>query len=373
MIECSELPIREIKRAELQWERRLHRKTGTDINRAGLGQMLQEVREVENISSQDIKGLASRIKRRKHADANDLIKLSYGFQQSAENISEFVRITGAINVIVKEFTGNDSDLQQLAGECLCNLTLGEEVCCERVVTFAGTYLITFLENLNNRVLNNICIWTLQNIIASGPKAMKAIHSKGIVASLQRLLAEAPDSELLDEVLLTLELMLDYEDSCLSKAFILTRMLPEVLTKPCRLNGLKLLYKCLKLTNFETLDNHIAQLVVDRCVENLVPVAEKKDPSSYHVTIILCVRILANLIALSESCLEKLINECVNGRISFCDLFQFCSNDGQDRVCREMLWLFGNIYKSASKQQMNRFLEHDNFTKNLAVPRVLLLD
>jgi hypothetical protein len=95
----------------------------------------------EVLTEKDVNGLCSRIKRRKHATAKDIVKLSNAFIQSNTNISAFVKTTGAINILVKELTGLDKSQQLLAAQCFCNLTLGDEVCCSKVATFAGSYLM----------------------------------------------------------------------------------------------------------------------------------------------------------------------------------------------------------------------------------------
>lgn len=96
------------------------------------------------LTEKDVVGLCSRIKRRKRATAEDLQKLCNAFIQSEANISAFIKVTGAINVIIKEFTGSDRTQQLFAAQCLCNLSLGDEACCSKVATFAGSYLMIFI-------------------------------------------------------------------------------------------------------------------------------------------------------------------------------------------------------------------------------------
>jgi hypothetical protein len=105
----------------------------------------------EIVNEQDIHGLCSRIKRRKRADESDLRRLANSFIQSEENIICFLKVTGAINVIVKEFTSNDRDQQLLAAQCLCNLSLGNDISCTKVSVFAGSYLMLFLVNINDKI------------------------------------------------------------------------------------------------------------------------------------------------------------------------------------------------------------------------------
>lgn len=135
--------------------RAVRRNDNIDSQRIGVGEIKHLITEMENITEMDIAGLASRIKRRRNADEPDLIRLSQAFLQSTENIRAFINITGALNVIVKELTGNDSNRKLLACECLCNMSLGPENCCEKVSMAAGSYLLMFLDSSNRRLAVNI--------------------------------------------------------------------------------------------------------------------------------------------------------------------------------------------------------------------------
>uniref|UniRef100_A0A1Q3EW63 Uncharacterized protein n=1 Tax=Culex tarsalis TaxID=7177 RepID=A0A1Q3EW63_CULTA len=365
IVPVPELRIREQNRNEVRWERHLHRKAELDVNRANLGEMLQEVAAIECVTPQEVKGLASRIKRRKHADLRDLVKLSYGFQQSGENISEFVRITGAINVVVKELTGHDSDRQLLAAECLCNLSLGDEVCCERVATFAGTYLVTLVENLNNRRLATTCMWTLQNMISSGTKSIKILNSQGIIPSLVHLLEDLEKDDLLAEVLLAVELILDHELTFISLETIHASILPLVSSKDPQLNSLKVIYKALWLTRFETLDVGTAPQIVQHVVRQLV-----RARAANGAEVILSVRILANLVTINDGCVEASIDLCLQFNFKFSTLFNLFAEDGQVAICREILWLVGNMSKVGKYFQ--RYLAYDNFVGCVTFPKALLV-
>jgi hypothetical protein len=129
--------------SELRNNRREKRKEHQEFNRL---QAFEAARFIESeiLTEKDIAGLSSRIKRRKHATAEDLVKLSNAFIQSEKNITAFIKTTGAINILVKEFTGNDKSRQLLALQCLCNLSLGDEACCSKIATFTGSYLMIIL-------------------------------------------------------------------------------------------------------------------------------------------------------------------------------------------------------------------------------------
>lgn len=60
---------------------------------------------LQTFNNADILAIANQIKRKRHAPPTELMKLSHAFLQSIENISYFVKITGALAVIIKEMTG----------------------------------------------------------------------------------------------------------------------------------------------------------------------------------------------------------------------------------------------------------------------------
>ena len=98
-------------------------------------------------TEKDISGMAQRIKRRKHADENDLVSLGKAFIQNETLINHFLSIPGALHVVIKEFTDFQSH-QVLAAETLCNISLGNAVCCEKLTSAAGTYLTIYILNTN---------------------------------------------------------------------------------------------------------------------------------------------------------------------------------------------------------------------------------
>lgn len=131
------------KTAELRSNRRMKLRKHQGFNRMKAFDSNRFV-ESEVLTEKDVAGLCSRIKRRKHATEQDLRKLSNAFIQSAANITAFIKTTGAINIIIKEFTGSDRSQQLLAAQCLCNLSLGDETCCLKIATFTGSYLMIFI-------------------------------------------------------------------------------------------------------------------------------------------------------------------------------------------------------------------------------------
>lgn len=130
---------------------RANRHQNLDAVRLGLGTIADEVKQLDYISVKDVLGLAGRIKRRRKADEQDLLRLSRAFLQEEANITAFTNTPGALNVLIKELTGNEMDLQIMSCECLCNLSLGPEVACNKVALAASSYLMTFLDSTSPRL------------------------------------------------------------------------------------------------------------------------------------------------------------------------------------------------------------------------------
>lgn len=83
--------------------RNKQRNETADVGRDGVKEIAQNL---ENFTINDFTNLAAQIKRKRCADERDLSRLAQAFIQDLENIIAFVDIPGALNVIVKELTGN---------------------------------------------------------------------------------------------------------------------------------------------------------------------------------------------------------------------------------------------------------------------------
>ncbi|XP_053676590.1 uncharacterized protein LOC128726787 [Anopheles nili] len=364
--------IRVQKRNELKWDQKTHRKKELDRNRAGLGELHHSFAAIEPISEQEIKGLAGRIKRRKRCDPLDLVRLSYGFQQSRENISHFIRITGAINVIVKELTGHDYNLQLLAAECLCNLSLGDEVCCEKIANFAGTYLIAVSENPNCRPLQQTCLWTIQNIVGSSPKGSEVLFSQGLVEVLIRLLSAVTIDEAAEDIMLTLELALNYETE--SKPTTLTQIAQCFVGKELQPSSLRLLYKCYSVMATESLLHASSGHIIRQCL-NFLSTVTRPHIRSQAAPILLCIRILAHHVVASSNYIDVILRYLLQiNSLKFSVLFNECAAEGMIPICKEFLWFLGQLHCHGGNDELELFksyLMFDNFVEQLSVPEALL--
>ncbi|XP_067624407.1 uncharacterized protein mRpL27 isoform X1 [Eurosta solidaginis] len=156
-----------------------------DALRFGLGEIHAQVEELNNITVKDVLGLVKRIKRRKHASVEEMYRFSHAFLQSIDNIKIFAKEPGALQIIIKELTGIDSERQIGAVECLCNLSLGEAPVCEKIANLAGSYLVTYLDSLDER-LKRTSLWTIANIMATSAKAALVVVQMEIVSKLWNL-------------------------------------------------------------------------------------------------------------------------------------------------------------------------------------------
>lgn len=100
------LKLREKIREYTKSHREQLRANSLDSLRFGIGEIKARIQELENLTEKDVTGLAGRIKRRKHATNEDMYRLSHAFLQDEKNIETFNKIPGAIQVLVKELTGN---------------------------------------------------------------------------------------------------------------------------------------------------------------------------------------------------------------------------------------------------------------------------
>lgn len=146
------------------------------------------------------------------------------------------------------------------------------------------------------------------------------------------------------------------------------VLPQLVTKCPQSATVKLIYLGLTLTGFETLDTTTAPLIIRHCVEYVASTSHK---SENHTGTLLVVRILSNLVAKNDINSEQLLIECQELRVKLSSIFNFCSENGHDKICKELLWMFGNVYKSIPKQVKEEYLLYDKFVHELVVPKDLL--
>lgn len=249
--------IRESLRANIRVARLKHRQDEADNLRITLGTFEDYSANLQTFSTADVLHIASQLKKQRHASPSELLKLSHAFLQSAENIKCFVNTIGAVPVIVKELTGKyhrflwhslryylfliglflnkigtKTETQILAVECLCNLSLGSEVDCEKIAQRAGTYLHTFLQSSNESLavsrnkakenmsncklialvlLQKTSLWCLTNLIEAGKKPLNILLSQELIKALINTSSVGFSQSLKHESCVAIELVLNHGD------------------------------------------------------------------------------------------------------------------------------------------------------------------
>lgn len=372
---------------ELRDNRRIKLKEHQEFNRLKAFDSHRFV-DSEVLTEKDIAGLCSRIKRRKHASEEDLRKLSNAFIQSEANIAMFIKTTGAINIIIKEFTGSDRCKQLFAAQCLCNLSLGDEICCSKVATFAGSYLMIFIMKSNDAtltvsqiiqvdqslffimrcfLLQRICLWITQNIVAAGSKAMNILLSQELLKNCLHILNESAEQEvdavqLLDIIVDGKFGELDFDEKQqvkLSVWNLLKKRFNDPLTlqvffKVTLLDGswfsmscddqsqlLKLMTRNLKDETMQATDEHVLYFTI-----KILVAAQKQDPE-------VAVRVIELLMELDVK-----LSSVINNAVAQPKLFN---------VVKELLH-FTSLLLSSSSQSIVKYFTFDP-TENIRIPKL----
>ncbi|XP_055712233.1 uncharacterized protein LOC129807169 [Phlebotomus papatasi] len=362
--------IREFIRRDIQDSRTNSRNSDLDTVRCGLGEIVDVMSN--NITQKDVQGLAARIKRRKRATSNDLIRLSKAFMRNSENISTFIRIPGAINVVIKEFTGQDADLRLWATECLCNLSLGDDFCCEKVALMAGSYLLAYVKS-SNKHLARLCLWVLCNLVSGGGKPLKILMSQEIVRELISVVQNDFDDNIKNESLNCLELIVSHEEQILSDSdnkIIVNAVIEE--KNPETLGGIQLLYRYLTGKNFHLSDLTALAKVVTFCTEYLTnhpPKAPTRDIALGFV--LYSIRILGNCTSVQEDAAKAFIEQ-FTGQKKLSDVINsLIESTKQEEVTIELLWLVGSLHNSPYPA-VQQYLEQDNLAYNTRFPVITSL-
>ncbi|KAM7353613.1 uncharacterized protein ACRADG_005604 [Cochliomyia hominivorax] len=356
---------------------KLHREqvraNSLDSLRFGIGEIKARIQELDNLTEKDVTGLAGRIKRRKHATNEDMYRLSHAFLQDERNIETFNKITGAMQVLVKELSGKDSERQLSAAECLCNLSLGQAPVCEKISSLAGSYLVTYLHTTEHQLVR-LCLWTLANILATGHKGAQNLIQMQLLPQLWKLYTDdqvADDladfredaANCLQLIALNSESLLKNEDfnyvyehfseknpTCLAGEYHLHIIFHILFGQPDR------------LASFSSSQ----QLYLMNYSLNNISNTEEFKTSIQHLKIIYSVRILSNLLALNPACYSMLQQQLstvwhTNLIALFNKLFSFQNSD----LTREVLWFLKNVLNLADSSISlcpDDFLEKINICK-----------
>lgn len=323
--------------------RDIKRNNENDSLRFGLGEIQSKIIELENLTEKDVQGLANRIKRRKHATAEDMYRLSHAFLQGIENIRAFSMIPGAIQTLVKELTGTDAEQQFHASETLCNLSLGEPPVCEKIASMAGSYLVTYLDCTEERI-KRTCLWTLTNILATGGKGAYALMSMEIVPKLMTLyLQNDNENDYRKDAAIALDVIASGSvEAKLLRPSDLECLFHKFHTKDRTTPGaeyhLRILFNSGIIIPSTDLSREQVKYLVNFSIANLSE-TENFEGIVNRMKILYAIRMLANLVALDSTCVNVFLELWnVNLYRIINPLFEL--RDKQLSI--EILWLFKNI-------------------------------
>lgn len=97
--------VRDSIRNNVNVSRLKHRQEGVDSLRVAPNDLQNFSINLQTFSEDDVSEIVKTIKKNKHAQPTELLKLSHAFLQSTQNINCFVKKIGAMNVLIKELTG----------------------------------------------------------------------------------------------------------------------------------------------------------------------------------------------------------------------------------------------------------------------------
>jgi len=344
--------VRERNRVENRLLQLEKRRDSLDRKRCGLTDFSANE---PKFSERDVTGLAGRIKRRKNADEQDLRKLCGAFLQSAENISTFSKITGALNIIMKVFTATDVDLQLLAGECLCNLTLGNEACSKKVAQAAGTYLVMYMQTANAK-LKETCLWVVQNLVLSGSKCTQILLSQGLAEAL----VQTQDVETIGVLVHEAWNMIPETSQAAIPAICAEHLEVEI--------GFFALYESLMGLNFNA-DTEVLDRALEKATSNLIKACSEVDVD--YVKWLLSIRIFTNIIIKFPQLFASVIAILLEKKVHFSATIQRILATKNETLIKEGLWMAGTIFQlkegSADSDLCSYFGEVDLLEQNLKIP------
>ncbi|XP_055916232.1 transmembrane and coiled-coil domain-containing protein 6 [Eupeodes corollae] len=324
--------------------RDIKRNSENDSLRFGLGEIQSKIIELDNLTEKDVQGLANRIKRRKHASAEDMYRLSHAFLQGVENIRAFSMIPGAIQTLVKELTGSDAEQQFHASETFCNLSLGEAPVCEKIATMAGSYLVTYLDCTEERI-KRTCLWTLANIIATGGKGAHVLISMEIVPKLMSIyLQDCNEDDYREDAAIVLDVIGSSESKLLRPSDLECLFLKFHMKNPTSPGAeyhLRIIFNSGIIAPGVVLSEEQVNYLMNFSVANLHN-TENFEGIPNRMRILYAIRILANLLALDSIYFNILIEKCTTWNTNLVRLINRLFGFKNQQLSAEVLWLVKNI-------------------------------
>ncbi|XP_041350317.1 importin subunit alpha-4-like [Gigantopelta aegis] len=112
--------------------------------------------------------------------------LRRAFAAGSTYIDMFLSVDNALQTLVGQLTGKDTDLQLAAAWCLTNISAGTHEHAMVVVKLAAPYLTTYLDSGSN-ILKDQCAYAIGNLAGDSQECREILHSQGCVPLLVKLL------------------------------------------------------------------------------------------------------------------------------------------------------------------------------------------
>lgn len=350
--------IRNKNRQYTQQHRDEQRAKTTDTVRFGLGEVQEEVEELDEITEQDIFGLIIRITRRKHASAEEMHKLSEAFLQSMDNINLFFQAQGALQVIAKEIAGIDSGRQIGALECLCNLSLGDAPICEKILYHAGNNLISCLNSVDER-LKRTSLWIIANIISTSPKAAQTIVQADIIPKLFYIYIDVAGdkniaNEFREDAAVCLQILVKGPNRAARREDVV--FLKDNMIKKCRNSvaaeyHLKILFDADIVNPRNEFNIEQTHYLIDFVLGNLYTTPDFGN-ITHRLRIVYAIRILSNMVQCVPTAIhtmKQLLRTVWNTHLE--DLLNKVFHFEEDLLSLEVIYLLRNLIHEKSAQPL----------------------
>ncbi|RZF38186.1 hypothetical protein LSTR_LSTR005547 [Laodelphax striatellus] len=342
--------IKENMKETVSSERRLQRERIVNKRRGILGKV--KINKNEFLKTDDVKSIAQRLKHKGLVKDSDFKLLTRAFIQNENNIIAFANSDGALQSLIRELTGTDSNHQLLAAECCVNLALGNEKTSLKIAKSAGTYLITFLKGMSIP-LSSAAIWALGNLAGSDVKTLELLKSQGLMESLLDIIGvEDLQSNVIYALMHFVKVGLpvlqpDDLKKIATRTVVLANRTPDT-------------FWLLYYLSCSNVCDELLLPIVQPCI-GIIAETDESDTIESIKKKTACVRILANLASAESGNVASLLMAEFDTLFS---LFEYMAQEATTpHLCKDMLWMFGNLVNHPaecvrSQVQMNMMrLQH----------------
>jgi len=308
----------------------------------------------QGVSEKEAKTLSNLCKSGK-LSTDQFRELSQALSSKPEFSADFMNSDGCLHSLIGFLSGRDPPRQVLALQCLVNLS-GQGYKCPLIAKSAGAYLITLISGTNQTLAEFSCN-AMSNL------AMKDRQSVPILLNLEAVptllnLAQTSSGALQEAALQAIYQLVKTEN-------LTYELLRQLTTASIRMLSVKppihLVWLLYCLSSNQTLHNFLAnRSFLHQCVDIATyEIFQKCDSRPLVKLLTPVVRILANLSAGPDSVSVCL---CLVRHPDFPAILTALLSTNYLHLCRESLWLFGNIVNNESVTVQEEFVNLDLMDK-----------